>query len=104
MSDVGNYIGYLKCENCTTIVYIHSPSDVDIWHHPDDQALAEVKCGSCGHVTQDRLPLEHMVNFRLRGCEIKKFGDKFKPLTKEAIDEWDEDAIDAELAELFGNG
>lgn len=103
MTNLDNYIGYLKCGNCTAIVYIHTPSEVDIWHHPDDQALAEVKCPSCGHVTQDRISIEHMINFRLRGCQIKRFNDKFEPLTADMIDAWDakSDAMDKELWELL---
>jgi hypothetical protein len=100
MDGVG-YLGYVECDNCTKYVYIDSPADIQIWYHPDDpKPLAEAICNDCGHVITSRIDFLEMANFRKRGCIVRDFNDKFPPLTEQMIDEWDDEAIEAELYAL----
>ena len=100
MDDMG-YLGYVECDSCTKYVYINSPADIQIWYHPDDpKPLAETTCKECDHKITSRIDFMEMANFRKRGCLIRDFNDKFEPLTEAMIDEWDDNAIEAELFAL----
>jgi phage FluMu protein Com len=93
------YIGYLECDNCNHFVHIKNPDELTIWYHPDDsRSLASVKCPKCKHTTESRIEYDDMANFKIKGCKVKDFGDKFVPLTEELIDEWD---IVADLKSLL---
>lgn len=103
MSDMG-FLGYVECKECNKYHYVNSPEEIKIWYHPDDtQPLAEVNCSSCGSLIQQRIGFDHMANFKMRGCSISNWNDRFEdnPLTEEMIDEWDEDKIGAELEEFY---
>lgn len=87
------YIGYLECDNCSKIVYITKPSEIEIWFHPDDpRPLCEAKCTNCGEMVSSRIDHDHMANFKRRGCSVRDLNDKFPPLTEEEIESWDVEA------------
>jgi hypothetical protein len=93
------FIGFVECDACKVFTHITEPKNLTIWYHPDDpEILSEVRCPSCGHIQPSRIQYDDFSNFRKRGCSIRSFGEKFEPLTEEAIDEWD---IDAELRTLI---
>lgn len=99
------FIGYMECDSCEHYVHINSPDEIKIWYHPDDvRPLAEVKCSNCGETVSSRIDFDHMKNFRMRGCVISDWNDKFadEPLTEEMIDDWAKnfDADDSELLTL----
>jgi hypothetical protein len=90
-----SFLVHATCDECTEVTYVRDAAGVKIWYHPDDpEPLSEVICGHCGYVIQCRIGMDHMLNLRQRGVEVKDLNDKFEPLTEEMIDEWD---IDAEL-------
>ena len=102
------FIGYVECDSCDHYVHINEPNDIKIWYHPDDpQPLAEVDCPKCGETVQSRIAFDHMRNFRMRGCVIKDWNDRFEdtPLTEELIDKWAENdhaELEAELLQFLG--
>lgn len=101
MGDV-RYLGYVECDHCDKYAYIDSPAQINIWYHPDDDrsALAETVCSECGELIVGRIDFNEMMNFRKRGCVVRDYNDKFPPLTKEMVDQWDDSAIEEELKSI----
>lgn len=90
-----SYLCHARCDECDNLTYVKDSEGVKIWYHPDDpEPLTEVICGHCGYVIQERIGMDHLMNLRARGVQVRDFNDKFEPLTEEMIDEWD---IEAEL-------
>ena len=70
---------------------------VTIWYNADDpQPIAEVRC-ECGDIITYPISTETLLVFKSNDVKIKKFNDKFDPLTEEMIEAWD---IESELQEL----
>jgi predicted nucleic-acid-binding Zn-ribbon protein len=87
------YLGYAECDSCGKFNYYLKAEDISIWFHPDDPyALTEATCKKCGYTVVSRISHDHLRNFMRRGCALKDFSDRFKPLTEEEIDEWDIEA------------
>lgn len=94
-----SYIGYAECDNCKKFVHYSDPGEIHIWYHPDDpNPLVEVDCKNCGAKVSSRITLDHMINFRKRGCVIHDWNLKFSDLKEQDIDEWD---IESDRASFF---